>query len=300
MIAALGPTVAPPRERSRGAVGSPARAVATVADLLAMAPVPELLCRLLLAETLGALCREAELGRCHGLLTPSSLRLAGAPPARLVSDCPRDPRVQLAGCGEAAAMSVEARRAAVAALGDTSWVASEARGGAVPSLSGDLYAIGAIVRALLGGTHVRPAFERLLEALGAARPETRPSLEQATARARELALEGLAAWQRTRAPEPPVSAAEPAVAEVEPPRLRPRPQPELRRATFEWTPPPDLPLPRHIALPITETMPRAAVAAPAVATPPASPPLWLVLAPTAAASLLSALLAAALLFGGLQ
>ena len=190
-------------------------------------------------------------------------------------------------------MSVEARRAAVAALGDAAWVAPEVRGGALPTSAGDLFAIAAIMRALFGVTPGRPAFERLLEALAATRPEARPSLDQAATRARELALEGLAAWQRTRAMEMPAPA-EPIT--IEPPRKRPAP----RSVTFEWTPPPELPVPRRATLPLTEEMPRATVAARAVAAPPPSPPLWLVLAPTAAASLLSALLAAALLFGGLQ
>ena len=39
-----------------------------------------------------------------------------------------------------------------AALGEVAWVAPEARGGALPTFAADLFALGAITRALLGVT----------------------------------------------------------------------------------------------------------------------------------------------------
>jgi hypothetical protein len=264
--------------------------------------VPELLCRLLLAELLDGVAAAHGGGWWHGLLTPASLWLAGAAPERLIADCPRDPRVVLVGCGVLAMLTPRARTAAVARASRT-WLPPELRRGGEPGPLGpeaDVWAAGAVVRALLadgGGAELAS----LLDELQAARPQARPSAGAAAASARDLALAGFAAWQRGAPP---------------PPRLVPSPAPLLlaagsrrqpvpavdtdaarssrarREATLpsRWT---LLPLPpSRLGLGVLPTIPF--VRRPLPNGP--APALWLSMAPTAMAGILSVLLAMALLF----
>jgi len=268
--------VAPPTAAA-GRCGAVARArettLATVADLVAAAPVPELLARLVLAQALTLLVAEAQQGRVHGRLTAESLRLTGAPPARLLADCPRDPRLALAGTAEAADAP-----------------------GMAPAL--DLLAIAGIVRDLLAGGRAAPELERLLAAMTAARAEDRPSLPLAAERARELALAGLAAWQRAR-----TALAEPALPPLPERAYRELARPPLRARDDGETAArsPSHPPPR-LAVGVEEP-PRIVLAESAFGAAVSSTgrvPLWLSVAPTAMASLLSALLATALLLTAVQ
>ena len=262
---------------------------------------PELLCRLLLAELLDGLAAAHAGGWWHGLLTPGSLWLAGAPPERLIADCPRDPRVVVVGCDVLAMLSSRARAAAVARA-PREWVAPELhRGEAGPAA--DIWSAGAVVRALLpagGGVELRP----LLDAMQAQRPEARPTAAAAAVDARELALAGFAAWQRG-APPPPRLVPSPAPL-LPAPGSRPRTSPSfetagVRSATVSqeagasaggstrWTLQPPS---SRTAIGLLPPMPF--VGRPLATAP--GPGLWLSMAPTAMAGILSVLLAMALLF----
>ena len=167
-------------------------AAAPFADLLAVAgsvacAQPELLCLLVLAGCLAALADLHAQGRAHGLLGPGWLLLAGAAPARLLAECPRDPAVRLFGCGVAAALA-PGRRCRP---------------------EDDLPLAAAHVRALLATQVSEPAAEaaadsvparlaRLLAALQAPDPGHRPSAARAAAVARELVLRALAEWEERR------------------------------------------------------------------------------------------------------
>ncbi|HET9765389.1 MAG TPA: hypothetical protein VFS60_01005 [Thermoanaerobaculia bacterium] len=259
--------------------------------------VPELLCRLLLAELLDGIAAAHRRGWWHGLLTPASLWLAGAPPERLIADCPRDPRVVLVGCGVLAMLTPRARAAAVARAPRT-WLAPELRRGGEPGPAADVWAAGAVVRELLprGGVEM----EALLGAMQSERPHARPSAAGAATSARELALAGLASWQRG-APPPPRLMPSPAPL-LSAPGSRRQPAPAVdtdaarssarREATLpsRWTLLP--PAPSRLGLGVLPTMPF--VRRPLPGGP--APALWLSMAPTAMAGILSVLLAMALLF----
>ena len=276
------------------------------ADALLPAPggfaPPELLCRLLLAELLDGLAAAHASGWWHGLLAPGSLWLAGAPPERLIADCPRDPRVVVVGCGVLALLAPRARAAAIARA-PRDRVAPELRRGGEPGPAADVWAAGAVVRALLpagGGAELQP----LLAAMQAQRPEARPAAAAALLDARELALAGFAAWQRG-APPPPRLVPSPAPL-LPAPGSRPRTSPPfetaaMRSATIgseagasagsspRWT----------LQLPSSRTAIGLLPPMPFVGRPLAAAPghaLWLSMAPTAMAGILSVLLAMALLF----
>ncbi len=201
----------PPRGAEPAALALPApgvwRADALLREDRRMRP-PELLCRLLLAETLSGIAAAHRRGLWHGLISPSSLWLAGASPERLVADCPRDPRVVIVGCGVLSLLTEEAQTAAVARA-PRRWVAPELLRTARPGPHADLWAAGAIARALLP-LATSGDFVALLDQLQATQPDARPTAEEAEAQARELALAGLARWQRSAPP---------------PPRLAPTPEP---------------------------------------------------------------------------
>ena len=173
-----------------GAAGAPGPA--TLADLIAIAatvpcPHPELLALLVLAGCLETLRELHDRGQCHGLLAPAWLLLTGAPPARLLAECPRDPAVRLFGCGVAAALAPAHR------------VRPEE----------DLRCVASHVRALLATQVCEPAGEaapgsvaarldRLLTALQTPGPARRPTAAVAAVTARELALCALAEWDERR------------------------------------------------------------------------------------------------------
>ena len=263
-------------------------------------PLPELLCRLLLAELLDGIAAAHRRGWWHGLLTPGSLWLAGAPPERLIADCPRDPRVVLVGCGVLAMLTPRARAAAVARAPRT-WLAPELRRGGEPGPLGpeaDVWAAGAVVRTLLAGGGAELA--ALLDELQAARPDARPSADAAAASARDLALAGFAAWQRG-APPPPRLVPSPAPL-LPAPGSRRRTAPAFdggderpagarweAAATTRWTLLPPAARTGIGTLPALPFVHRSLAAGPA-------PALWLSMAPTAMAGILSVLLAMALLF----
>jgi hypothetical protein len=263
---------------------------------------PELLCRLLLAELLDGLAAAHRRGFRHGLLTPGSLWLAGAPPERLVADCPRDPRVVIVGCGVLAMLAPRARAAAIARA-PRDRVAPELRRGDEPGPAADVWAAGAVVRALLpagGGAEMQP----LLDAMQAARADARPTAEAAAVTARDLALAGFAAWQRG-APPPPRLVPSPAPL-LPAPGSRPHASPAIETVALRsaaasgaaggsprWTlQPPSSRGSLHTGVGLLPPMPF-------VGRPPAAAPahgLWLSMAPTAMAGILSVLLAMALLF----
>jgi hypothetical protein len=272
------------------------RAVAAMRPHAEAGQLPELLCRLLLAEALDGLAAAHRRGFAHGLLTPASLWLAGASPERLVADCPRDPRVAIVGCGVLSLLCSSARAAAVAAAVKRGVaVAPELRRGADVGDAGaaaDLWALGTIVRALSPAP--APELDRLLSTLGALRPDGRPSAEEAGRAARELALAGLADWQRTA---PVIPRLAPEVAPIAVRRARPTPvapdramSSSRRSATSSqvWRPP--LPAPAGYLSPFA---PFGARLTAGVQAPPA---LLLSMAPTAVAGVLSVLLALALVF----
>jgi hypothetical protein len=178
----------------------------TLEDLLAAAgehpcPEPELLCLLVLAETLGELATAHALGAWHGRLEPRSLRLCGAPPGALLAGSPRDPRLLLSGCrrpsGEGGAGTMTGVPPSA-----VPWSPPESRRGEPGGPAADLWAAAAMVAALLRGLRCAPSPElgRLLASLQAPRPSSRPRAEEAGRRARELALRALAAWDERRRP----------------------------------------------------------------------------------------------------
>ena len=286
----------PPRGAEPAALALPApgawRADALLRDDRRMRP-PELLCRLLLAETLSGIAAAHRRGLWHGLLTPASLWLAGASPERLVADCPRDPRVVIVGCGVLSLLREEALTAAVARA-PRGWLAPELLRGARPGPHADLWAAGTIARAMLP-LATSGDFVALLDQLQATQPDARPTAEEAAAQARELALAGLARWQRSAPPPPrlvptPEPLFAPAHARVAAARAQTAvvtdPAPSVGSAT-RWKP--SLPSQAPGALrPLTPFLGR-------VSTGPQAPALWLSLAPTAMAGILSVLLALALL-----
>jgi hypothetical protein len=259
---------------------------------------PELLGRLLLAELLDGLAAAHRRGWWHGLVTPQSLWLAGAPPERLIADCPRDPRVVIVGCGVLAMLTPRAQAAAIARA-PREWVAPELRRGAEPGPTADVWSTGAVARALLPSPS--PELGSLLDELQASRPEARPAAAAAMASARELALAGLAVWQRGAPP---------------PPRLVPSPAPLLpapgsRRGSAaspagSASHSAAMPMRREVAVqswrlrpPSTRTAAPTLAPLPFVGRPAGgapAPALWLSMAPTAMAGILSVLLAMALLF----
>lgn len=178
--------------------------VTTAADLLAAsAPgrcaTPELLATLLLVELLAAVRHAHERGRAHGLLTPGCCFLTAAPPARLLRDCPRTPRLRLAGAGLAALLPAAALQRAVADPATARWLAPEVRDGGVPAAEADLWSAAAIARELLAAAGAAPGdrLARLLDTLQAMAGQ-RPPPAAAAERCRELALRGLAAWDARR------------------------------------------------------------------------------------------------------
>ncbi|HEV8630683.1 MAG TPA: hypothetical protein VGV61_10230 [Thermoanaerobaculia bacterium] len=241
---------------------------------------PELLCRLLLAEALAGLAAAHRLGLWHGLLTPASLLLAGAPPARLIADCPRDPRVVVVGCGVLALASPAVQAAAVAAAAMGDWLAPELRRDGRLGPAADLWALGAIGRALLAGSP--SPLVPLLDRLQATRPEQRPDAAAAAQEAREQALAGLAAWRRSPAGAP---------------------APASTGAGVVDTPPPRPPVARAAALTGSASLARVGpllsfagpAPLPSFPNPSTGLALWLSIAPSAAAGLLTLLLALALL-----
>ena len=286
----------PPRGADPAMLALPApgawRADALLHEDRRMRP-PELLCRLLLAETLSGIAAAHRRGLWHGLLSPSSLWLAGASPERLVADCPRDPRVVVVGCGVLALLSEEAQAAGIART-PRRWLAPELLRGARPGPHADLWAAGAIVRALLP-VATSGDVVALLDQLQATQPDARPTAEEAAAQARELALAGLARWQRSAPPPPrlvptPEPLFAPAHARAASARVQAAvatdPPPSVRSAA-RWKP--ALPSQAPGALrPLTPFLGRVAMG-------PQPPALWLSLAPTAMAGILSVLLALALL-----
>jgi hypothetical protein len=220
---ALGAVYALPPAPRRGELARPLPA--TLADLLAAAASvpcaqPELLALLVLAGCLAALRDLHGGGGVHGLLAPGWVLLAGAAPARLLSECPRDPAVRLFGCGVAAGLDPVALRRAREASGrflapelDPRRAAASARppadlGGAAAA---DLWGAAALTRALLATQVVEPPaeadpdgvaarLERLLASLQAHDPARRPSAALAAALCRELAIRALADWEGRREP----------------------------------------------------------------------------------------------------
>lgn len=210
----------PPAARA----GGRARPVpATFADLLAAAASvpcaqPELLALLVLAGCLAALDVLHARGASHGLLAPGWVLLAGAAPARLLSECPRDPAVRLFGCGVAAALDPVSRRRARQAIGPflapeldprRAVAATRSRAGHGVAAA-DLWGAAALTRALLATQVTEPpaeadpdgvaaGLERLLASLQAHDPARRPAAASSSARCRELALRALADWERRRA-----------------------------------------------------------------------------------------------------
>jgi hypothetical protein len=262
--------------------------------------LPELLGRLLLAETLAGLAAAHRLGLWHGLLGAGSLWLAGAPPARLIADCPRDPKVSVVGFGVLALLTRRARAVAIEAAATAGLpLAPEVRSGQ-PGPLADVWAAAGLARALLAGESA--PLDRLLAAMQQPRPELRPSAEEAAVTARELALAGLASWRRGAPCEQGPLPAPPAARRWEPrlpaPSRRPPVdgQPDGRQAEARvrqasppaprWAPP----VLRHVTP--GGLRPFAPLGA-AGSTPMG---LWLSLAPTALAGILSVLLAVALLF----
>jgi hypothetical protein len=271
------------------------RADSLFADDVRMRP-PELLCRLLLAEALTGIAAAHGRGLWHGLLAPTSLWFAGASPERLVADCPRDPRVVVVGCGILSLFDDEAQ-AALTAAAPRRWLAPELLRGARPGPAADLWSAGAIARALLAdGTSGE--LVALLDELQATEPRARPAAAGAAARARDLALAGLARWQRSSPP---------------PPRLVPTPAPlfaavAARHAARETaavaTAPPPAPagatrwapaLPARAPGALRPLLPFFGRLAGDPRVSAGAPALWLSLAPTAMAGILSVLLALALL-----
>ncbi len=254
--------------------------------------VPELLSRLILAEALSGLAAAHRRGLWHGLLGPESLWLGGAPPARLVADCPRDPRVAVVGCG-VLSLLVPAERERVVAAAPAAWSAPELRRGDTPGPAADLWAVGAVGKALVGDGSAE-----LMAALAAlqAPPELRPSAGEALERFRELALAGLATWRRSAPPLPRRAPALPLPRQA--PRRPVRSVPE-RASTGSPAPPPRARAPWRLPVrprPMPGTLrPLSAFGGRAAAGCSAATGLWLSLAPTAVAGVLSVLLALALL-----
>jgi hypothetical protein len=298
--ASAGPHVAGPRTwcpARRGepaALALPAPGVECVTALPTSAGggTPELLARLLLAESLTGLARAHEHGLWHGMLTAGSLWLTGATPDRLIADCPRDPRVAIVGCGVFALLAPAAQAASVAAARARGVaVAPEAASSRTSGPAADVWAIGDVVRALV--TAPSAELSSLLEALQAWRADQRPTAAQAATRARELALEGLATW---RSSEPPMRRRAPEVEPIARPgtgKPSSRPRTVTRRggaggSSARWT------LPR---IPPT-SMPGALQPLGLFgARGGGANGLLLSLAPTAMAGILSVLLALALLLG---
>ena len=302
---ALPRTWQPPSGDGRATLTLPAPGAWRVDALLPapgrLAP-PELLCRLLLAELLDGLAAAHRHGWWHGLLMPGSLWLAGAPPERLIADCPRDPRVVVVGCGVLSLLAPRARAAAIARAPHDQ-AAPELRRGGEPGPAADVWAAGAIVRALLPAGCGATELHALLDAMQAVRVEARPAAAAAGSTARELALAGFAAWQRG-APPPPRLVPSPAPL-LPAPGSRPRSSPSIETAVMSsaaasreagasagssarWT----------LQAPSARTglglLPPMPFAGRPLAVGPA-PALWLSMAPTAMAGILSVLLAMALL-----
>jgi len=204
------------------------------------------------------------------------------------------------GCGAHALLGPTARAATVAAAAAGPWAAPELRRG-TSGPAADLWAVGAVVRALVAGPS--PELEELLDALQARHPEGRPGAAEAAAAARELALCGLAAWRPT-APPPPRRPELPAALRRErwlpPTPARPRPRLEATLAR-----PPQAPTERWSLWRSAHgsTLGTLQPFAPRPLTPfaaagrngAAAMGLWLSLAPTALAGILSALLALTLM-----
>jgi hypothetical protein len=284
----------PARGGEPAALALPAPGIerATSLPVAAAGGTPELLARLLLAESLTGLAHAHEQGLWHGLLTSGSLWLTGATTQRLIADCPRDPRVAIVGCGvlQLLAPAAQAEAVAAARLRGVA-VAPEAISSRATTPAADVWAIGDVVRTLVAVPS--PELAALLDALQARRADERPTAAQAAGRARELALDGLAAWRRA---EPPMPRRAPEVEPIAKPGARKpsRPHAVTRRAgssgsSARWT------LPRFPAPSLPGTL------------QPLGPfggrggqganGLLLSLAPTAMAGILSVLLALALLLG---
>ena len=222
--AAVGAVYALPPAARPG--GRPQPVPATFDDLLAAAATvpcaqPELLALLTLAGCLAALSDLHARGASHGLLAPGWVLLAGAAPARLLSECPRDPAVRLFGCGVAAALDRDALQRAREASGrflapelDPRRAAAAARSPADPgsAAAADLWGAAALTRALLATQVVEPPAEadpdgvaarlaRLLASLLADDPARRPSAALAAALCRDLAVRALADWGLRREPD---------------------------------------------------------------------------------------------------
>jgi len=202
--------------------GRAQRLPATFEDLLAAAATepcaqPELLALLVLGGCLAALAELHARGASHGLLAPGWVLLAGAAPARLLSECPRDPAVRLFGCGVAAALDPAARRRAREATGrflapelDPRRAAAATRPPAdLGGAAADLWSAAALARALLAAQVAEPLSEadpdgvaagldRLLTSLQSHHPTRRPAAALAATRCRDLSLRALADWERRR------------------------------------------------------------------------------------------------------
>lgn len=209
-----------PSATRRGARGQPLPA--TLADLLAAAAgvpcaQPELLALLVLDGCLGALRDLHARGEVHGLLSPGWVLLAGAAPARLLSECPRDPAVRLFGGGVSAALDPVVLRRAREASGRFVAPELDPRRAAAPTrapadldgAAADLWSAAALARALLATQVVEPPeqadpggvaarLEGLLASLQVHDPARRPATSHAAALCRELGLRALSDWEARR------------------------------------------------------------------------------------------------------
>lgn len=153
----------------------------TLADLQALAHcdagAPPLLVLTIGVQMLDGLVPWHRRGVAHGGVRATQIRLEGVSPRRLLAEPGRDPRVRL---GEPCTDPVASR-------------------------ADDLAACGALLAGLLGARPRPPAVDAFLERLRAPRAELRPSVEEARAACRDLALALFEEWHRARRlpPGPP-------------------------------------------------------------------------------------------------
>ncbi|RMH21814.1 MAG: hypothetical protein D6696_04745, partial [Acidobacteria bacterium] len=185
------------RDRRRAVAIRPRVAGVSAGELLRAAEgrgVPPQLVLTLLTQLLGALVALHERGLVHGRIHPDSILLAERTAAMLLADPSRDPRLRLVDVGLAGWFGTGAPPAGP-------WGAPELAGDAGRlSPAADVYAAGAVARALVAGSLSGPlpplaaGVARLLDALCDRRPTERPTSAAARITARELALAELAAW----------------------------------------------------------------------------------------------------------
>jgi hypothetical protein len=260
----------------------------TVADLIAAAASlpcaePELLARLVLAEALRAVAEAQATGISRVPVVAADLVLVAPRPALLMRDSPRAPHLRVSGAEESLVSPTRLS----------------------PALTGDdrdhTRSIADIVVGLLGALRWAPSLE-LEETLRWLRGRERPSALSALARARELALAGLAGWAAGRE-EPGVREAgvreagktfgppaSPVPAGGEGQLLRSR---RSRAAGSARSRAPA----RWLGVSALGTGRWTPLGGPLQGGARGGRALWVALAPAAAAGLLSALLAAVLLLG---